>query len=73
MTVPDSLIRAWLDSPDVARVPHDDDGLTVGQKQRARMRPTSVLATAAAVTLQGFGYLTPVGDGSFLVLWRSAP
>lgn len=67
-SVAEQLIRAWLASPDVSRVTHDDDDIA----PRARMRPTTDLAKAAAVVLQGFGYVMPVGDGSYLVQWRSA-
>lgn len=64
------LIRAWLKSPDVKRIPHDDDGLTNEHgRLSARMRPTSDLAKASAEVLQGFGFVMPVGDGSYLVTW----
>lgn len=62
------LMREWLNSRDVERVPHDDDELS----PVARMRPTTGLAEAAAQLLVGAGGLRPVGDGSYLVRWHDA-
>jgi len=66
-SVAEQLIQAWLRDPNVVRIPHDDDCL----RPCARMHPTSDLAIASARTLQGFGALIPVGDGSFMVTWKS--
>lgn len=60
-----NMQRAWVGSPDVQRVPHDDDALA----PRARLRPTTTLTKAVADVLQGSGFLIPVGDGTYMVEW----
>ena len=61
------LLREWVASSDVKRVPGDDDGIS----NVALVRPTTALTEAVAEVLLDAGFIRPHGVGVYQVTWSA--